>query len=147
MAPLVASIVSLLVSKGLPQVAKVVTEKGLEYVEEKTGIKLEPDMQDEKIAELRIAAMQHEEFKMQQEFKNKELEQSNVKDARDLQKVALGQDDLFSKRFLYYFAMFWSAFASIYIVCITFFPIPTDSLRFADTILRVFTWYFNCYNY
>lgn len=42
---------------------------------------------------------------------------------------------VFSKLFIYYFAAFWSVFAVIYIGCITFVPIPPDSVRFADTIL------------
>lgn len=57
------------------------------------------------------------------------------KDSRNLQVVALTQDDTFSKRFIYYFAMFWSAFAVIYIGCITFVEIPTNNVRFADVII------------
>lgn len=57
--------------------------------------------------------------------------------ARDLQKAALAQDDVFSKRFVYYFAAAWSAFAMAYLVAITFAAIPAGSQRFADTILGV----------
>ena len=57
--------------------------------------------------------------------------------ARDLQKAALAQDDVFSKRFVYYFAAAWSAFAMAYLVGITFQDIPAGSQRFADTILGV----------
>jgi hypothetical protein len=64
MAPLLAGIISTLISKGLPAVAQIVADKGAEYVEEKLGVKLEPNMSDERIAELRIAAMKHEEFKI-----------------------------------------------------------------------------------
>lgn len=52
-----------------------------------------------------------------------------------MQVQALSQNDVFSKLFIYYFAAFWSVFAVIYIGCITFVPIPPDSVRFADTIL------------
>ena len=55
--------------------------------------------------------------------------------ARHMQEAALAQDDLFSKRFVYVFASFWSICAVIYIGCITFMEIPESNTRFADTIL------------
>jgi hypothetical protein len=64
MAPLIAGIVSSLISNNLPKMAQAVVDKGLEYVEEKTGIKLEPNMSQEKIVELKLAAQKHEEFKI-----------------------------------------------------------------------------------
>jgi len=128
MAPLIAGIVSTLISNNLPRLAQAVVDKGVDYVEQKTGITLEPDMSAEKIAELRIAAMKHEEFRIEQENKN-------TADARDLQKVALQQDDLFSKRFVYYLASFWSFITAVYIYMITFGTIPVGNERFADTVL------------
>lgn len=56
-------------------------------------------------------------------------------DARAMQNTALQQEDVFSKRFVYYFAIFWSVVASLYIGFITFGDIPQTSVRFADTIL------------
>ena len=56
------------------------------------------------------------------------------KDARKMQKYALQQDDLFSKRFVYYLAAFWSLFAATYISAITFIEVPAGSVRFADGI-------------
>ena len=55
--------------------------------------------------------------------------------ARALQVAALQQDDLFSKRFVYYFASAWSLFAMSYICLITVMQIPEGNQRFADTIL------------
>ena len=55
--------------------------------------------------------------------------------ARAMQVAALQQEDLFSKRFIYVFATFWSLFAAGYIAFITFGHIPEDNQRFADTIL------------
>lgn len=63
-------IVSSLLSAGLPKIAKAVTDKGLGYVEEKLGIKLEPEMSDEKLAEVKAAAMKHEEFQIEADHKN-----------------------------------------------------------------------------
>ncbi len=53
--------------------------------------------------------------------------------ARKMQAAALQQDDKFSKRFVYYFAIFWSLVAAAYIFAITFFDIINT--RAADTIL------------
>lgn len=55
--------------------------------------------------------------------------------AREMQQAALGQDDRFSKRFIYYFATAWSLFAMSYLLLITLVDIPADNQRFADTIL------------
>ena len=63
------------------------------------------------------------------------IEQQNLIDARDMQKVALQQDDIFSKRFTMYLTTFWSVAAVVYIGFITFGEIPMSNVRFADTIL------------
>ena len=60
---------------------------------------------------------------------------SEYSNSRNLQIEALKQDDVFSKRFVYYFAAYWSLMATIYIFTITFMPIPETSTRFADTTL------------
>lgn len=64
-----------------------------------------------------------------------ELEFADIANARAMQVAALGQDDKFSKRFVYWFAAFWSLFACAYIGFITFGEIPANNVRFADTIL------------
>lgn len=128
MAPLIASIVSGLISNNLPKVAQAVVDKGLDYVQEKTGIELKPDMNADEIKALREAAQKHEEFKIEQANKN-------TADARAMQVAALTQDDLFSKRFVMYLAIFWSVTAVSYIFFITFGSIPESNVRFADTIL------------
>jgi hypothetical protein len=128
MAPLLASIVSGLLANNLPKVAQAVVDKGLDYVQEKTGIELKPDMSAEEVKALKEAAQKHEEFKIEQANKN-------TADARAMQIAALAQDDLFSKRFVMYLAIFWSVTAVTYIFFITFGSIPADNIRFADTIL------------
>lgn len=125
---LITGIVSTLISNNLPKVAQAVVDKGLDYVEEKTGLKLEPNMSAELIEKLRVEAQKHEEFQIQEANKN-------TADARDMQKVALQQEDLFSKRFVYYLATFWSLATTAYIAAITFCQIPSDNLRIVDTIL------------
>lgn len=62
---------------------------------------------------------------------------ADVQSARNMQVAALGQDDLFSKRFVYVFAAAWSAFAMAYFVAVTFAEVPSEGQRIADTILGV----------
>lgn len=128
MIPVVTGIIATLLQNNLPKVAQAVLDKGLDYVQEKTGLELKPDMTQEEIKVLRERAMQHEEFMTEQANKN-------TADARAMQVAALNQADLFSKRFVMYLAMFWSVTAVLYIFLITFTVIPELNIRFADTIL------------
>lgn len=128
MAPLLAGIVSSLIQNNLPKVAQAVVDKGLDYVQEKTGIELKPDMSAEEVKALRESAMKHEEFMVEQANKN-------TADARAMQVAALQQDDKFAKRYVMYLATFWSVTAVVYIFLITFTFIPEMNIRFADTIL------------
>jgi hypothetical protein len=90
-------------------------------VEEVTkAISADPD------AALKLAQIDLETLKTQH---------ANTADARDMQKVALQQTDIFSKRFTMYLTMFWSLAAVAYIGFITFSVIPDKNVRFADTIL------------
>lgn len=128
MIPVIAGIVSTLIQNNLPKVAQAVVDKGLDYVQEKTGMELKPDMSQEDIKALRDRAMQHEEFMVEQANKN-------TADARAMQIAALNQSDMFSKRFVMYLALFWSATSITYIFFITFIEIPQANVRFADTVL------------
>jgi hypothetical protein len=71
----------------------------------------------------------------QMDFEYAKLEQQDRANAREMQMAALAQNDVFSKRFVYYLATFWSVFAVIYILVITLADIPEKNVRFADTIL------------
>lgn len=127
--PLVASIVTALLANNLPKVAQAVVDKGIDYVEDKLGLEIKPDamgnLAPELVQQLQMRSMQHEEFKIEQEYKN-------LADARALQRAALEQDDLFSKRFVYYFISFWSIIGAGYIFAITFMTIPEANQRIAD---------------
>ena len=61
-------------------------------------------------------------------------ELQDISNARAMQQAALAQEDVFSKRFVYLFAIGWSVTAAIYIFCITFFTIPHENIRFADSL-------------
>jgi hypothetical protein len=130
MLPIVASIVSGLISNGLPKIADAVLEKGVDYVEQKLGVTLKPEdkMKPEDVKDLRERAMQHAEFMVEQEVKDKA-------NARDMAKAAMASNDWFVRRFTYFFITAWSIFAMVYIPYITFGTIPVENTRFADTIL------------
>ena len=126
--PILAPILATLAANGLGMVADAVTKKGKEFVEEKLGIELTPDPSPEAVQNWKIAAQQHERELLAMAY-------GDTANARNMQVEALRQDDIFSKRFIYYFAIFWSIFAAGYIGFITFGTIPVDNQRFADTIL------------
>jgi len=130
MLPMIASIVSGLISNGLPKVADAVMEKGVDYVQQKLGVELKPEgqMNAEDVAKLKEAAMKHEEFMA-------EIDLKNMQGARDMQLKAMDSDDPLVRRFVYYFIGFWSILSATYIGFITFGAIPEDNIRFADTIL------------
>ena len=62
MLPMLASIVSFLIANKLPGVANAVIDKGVDYVSDKLGIELKPDMTPEEMQKVAEAAMKHEEF-------------------------------------------------------------------------------------
>jgi len=126
--PLLAPILATLAANGLGIVADAVTKKGKEFVEEKLGVELTPDPSPEAVQNWKIAAQEHQRELLAMAY-------GDVANARNMQIEALRQDDMFSKRFIYIFAAFWSIFASCYIAFITFGTIPVDNQRFADTIL------------
>ena len=72
-------------------------------------------------------------FRLQVEQEKIELENTNK--ARDMQIAALNQSDKFSKRFVYYIALFWSVVGAGFIFLVFFVTIPPENQRFVDTIL------------
>ena len=74
-------------------------------------------------------------LKLTQEHESrlKELGNEDRNSARDLQKSALAQEDIFSKRFVYYLASIWSVAGISYVFGVTFFEI--GNARTADTVL------------
>ena len=68
-------------------------------------------------------------------IQREEIYLKDTQSARQMQVAALQQDDLFAKRFIYGFAIFWSLFAMVFFVFVTFGEVPEKNLRMADTIL------------
>lgn len=84
-----------------------------------------------------VKALEFQKALMENETELVRLHLAEVQDARKMQIAALGQDDLFSKRFVYYFAAIWSLFAMVYFLGVTFIPIPPENQQSANTILGV----------
>ncbi len=67
-----------------------------------------------------------------------DLEKAHLADtdsARKMQIAALGQDDLFSKRFIYFFSIFWSVFAMGFIAYASFVEIPERNAHTVDVAM------------
>ena len=67
-------LVQTLLGNGLGLIANAVMAKGKQWVEEKTGVKLEPDMPPDQIAQLKVAEMQHEEELMRLKLEENKLD-------------------------------------------------------------------------
>ena len=130
MLPLVASIVSNLISNGMHKVADAVIEKGVDAVQDKLGIELKPEGQADAAYndKLKAEAMKHEEFMA-------ELDEKSRQRATDMQMAAMKSDDPLVRRFIYYFIAVWSVFAIAFIPSLIWAPIPESGTRYADTIL------------
>jgi hypothetical protein len=130
MLPMIASIVSGLIQNNMHKVADAVMDKGVDYVEQKMGIKLKPEGEatKEDYAKWNAEAAKHEEFMAEMDLKNME-------GARDMQLKAMESDDPLVRRFVYFFIAGWSILSATYIGFITFGEIPESNIRFADTIL------------
>lgn len=130
MLPVIASIVSNLISNGLPKVADAVIEQGVDAVQKKLGIELKPEGQADADynAKLKAEANRHEEYMA-------ELDEKSRQRATDMQMAAMKSEDPLVRRFVYIFITFWSLFAAAFIPAIIWLDIPDQNLRFADTVL------------
>ena len=65
------------------------------------------------------------------------IDMADLADARDLQKVALSQDDLFSKRFIYYLTIGVFGFSALIVLLLFFVKIPDQNRDVINFILGV----------
>jgi len=79
--------------------------------------------------------LQFKERVMERQADLDKLAYGDTASARHMQEIALQQDDLFSKRFVYYLATGWSVFTCVYILIVSVVSIPENSVRFVDTVL------------
>lgn len=139
----IPALIAPLVAQGLNLLGNAAIVKGKDWFKDKTGLDLETaSLTPEQVVELKKIEKTHEIelLKLMQEDNRLEHELKKAifadrASARKMQEEALKQGDTFSKRFIYYFAAFWSLSAVIYIACITFLEVPLDNVRFADTVL------------
>ena len=90
--------------------------------------------------ELQVSGEDQKKFdQLLAQYENEELKLylADVADARSMQKTALSQEDVFSKRFIYWLTAGSLILGFAYIFVITFLTIPAQNQRFADTILGV----------
>ena len=67
-----------------------------------------------------------------------DVEKSYLSDkdsARKMQVASLAQDDVFSKRFVYYFSAGWSLFAMFFMAMVTMADIPKENISNVNIIL------------
>jgi len=129
MNPSSVAVVSALLDNDLPQIADVVVDKGPDYVQEKLGVELQPNLSPEQIARLRDAAMKHEEFLVK-------ADADSAQRATNMQLEVVDSADPEIRHFLYRFAWFWSIVSVIYFFAVTFLPIAdANNTHFPDTIL------------
>ena len=67
-----------------------------------------------------------------------DVEKSYLSDkdsARKMQVASLAQDDVFSKRFVYYFSAGWSVFAMFFMAMVTMADIPKENISNVNIIL------------
>ncbi len=140
------SIVAML-ANAVPAIVKFVkgddaaqkAEALINVAKEITGIK----QPEEAVAAIAVDPAKLQEFKIR--LTELQLEETkaflaDLANARQMQMAALQQDDIFSKRFIYYFAIGWSAFAALYFTAVTFSwfgGLTETGTRTADTILGV----------
>ena len=72
-------IIQSLLGNGLSLVANAVMAKGQEFVENKLGVKLAPNMSPEQVAELKIKEMEHEEELMRLRLEENKLDIETLK--------------------------------------------------------------------
>ena len=126
---LVPAIIGML--KG-PRAAQA-AEKVVEAAKAVTGVEspqdLVPALQDPQLL------AQFRQRVLELDLEETKLHLADVASARVMQAAALSQDDLFSKRFAYYFAAGWAGFAVVFFFSVTFGTVPPENMRVVDTIL------------
>lgn len=136
-------IIGELLAGGFTLLGNAVMAKGKEAIEEKLGVNIDSMLQTDE-GKIRLKELEYEReedlrqfvlAQREQEMRSEQMYLGDTQNARNMQVEALKQNDVFSKRFLYWFSIGWSLATAIYIAFITFTPIPESNVRFADTIL------------
>ena len=114
----------------------------------KSGKKIAPELLDlvgdvtgvgalNKISDLINKEKELSEEDKQFLMKQIELDYIDVSNARDLQKTALNQEDLFSKRFVYYLSIGLFSFSCIVVLLLFFVEVPEQNKDVVNFILGI----------
>ena len=79
-----------------------------------------------------ISQVEAEQF-----FRLAEMEMQDLANARAMQQAALQQDDIFSKRFVYYLTIGVVAFVFIMVTMLFFVEIPTENKTIIDMVVGI----------
>lgn len=111
--------------------AGVIAPMAIKAIAEKLGV--EPD---ETAVEQHLLTHPEDAVKLEQIDADKlALQLQEMKSARGMQEGAILSADPVVRRFVYLFIAFWSLWSAIMLPFMVFGNIPTDNVRFADTIL------------
>lgn len=80
----IPALIAPLLAQGLSLIGNAVMAKGKEWVEERTGVKIQPNMPDEDLLRLRQYEMDHEEELLKLRIEDKRLDLADVQGARDM---------------------------------------------------------------
>lgn len=80
----IPALIAPLLAQGLNLLGNAVLAKGKDWVEEKTGVKIQPNMSDEDVLRLRQYEMDHEEELLKLRIEDKRLDLADVQGARDM---------------------------------------------------------------
>ena len=80
----IPALIAPLLAQGLSLIVNAVMAKGKDWVEEKTGVKIQPNMSDEDMLRLRQYEMDHEEELLKLRIEDKRLDLADVQGARDM---------------------------------------------------------------
>lgn len=94
-----------------------------------------PDLSDE---DKSVAKIQFEAALREYEIREKELVLQDVANARAMQVAAMGQDDLFTKRFLYYLASFIMISLMVLLILLFFVEIPEGNNEIIYMAIGIF---------
>jgi hypothetical protein len=124
------------------------TQEVADLIKDKTGIDInnaaEGKLDDAQWAKLKEFEFQYQsqllEYRQKMEasrLEEERLHQADRASARDMQKAALAQSDVFSKRFIYYYAIGITFLSFLFIFMAAFVPIEPNSpnSRIIDTVL------------
>ena len=94
----IPALIAPLLAQGLSLIGNAVMAKGKEWVEEKTGVKIQPNMSDEDLLRLRQYEMQHEEELMRLRLEDNKLDLETFREEVKDRGSARDRDIEFIKR-------------------------------------------------